>query len=612
MDKERSGERMRLGAFFHPTGNHVAAWLHPDAQIDAGSNFRHYAEITQTAERGKFDLMFVADAVAVRDGNLSALSRWPQYMVYFDPLTLLPAIAAVTKHIGVVATATTSYNEPYHIARKFASLDHISGGRAGWNVVTSSAVNEAQNFGREQHYEHGERYDRANEFVEVVKGLWDSWEDDAFIRDRSTGRYFDPTKLHALNHKGKNFSVRGPLNVARPPQGHPVLFQAGSSEAGRESAARFAEGVFTPQHTLAGAQEFYRDLKGRMARYGRPPEALKIMPGLNAIVGRTAKEAEEKHRFLQSKIHPDVGLELLSNQLDNMDLSEYDLDGPLPDIPDQVAALAGQTSMRNIVGVDHPADLRAVCWRARPADADRVADRHCRRHGKMVPQLRGRRLPCAPAISAGRAQRFCRSGNPGTTEPRAVPHRIRGRDLARKPGPETAAEPLHDRYHLTTEPTSELAQHLAQRAAGIGLACQPAALQGRHQPFADFVDNAAADALERRADQEPVAADCLDRCRHAISDLVRRADQVEPAIEAFGSELPQSLAAAPLRKLVERTLFAIGCDPWQRRIEIELREVDIGYRADRRQRRLDKARRGDHAAVLGACLLTCLAEDRID
>jgi N-acetyl-S-(2-succino)cysteine monooxygenase len=349
MRNERRGEMMKLGAFFHPTGNHVAAWLHPEAQIDAGTNFGHYAQIAQTAERGKFDLMFVADAVAVRDGNLSALSRWPQYMAYFDPLTLLPAIAAVTKHIGVVATATSSYNEPYHIARKFASLDHISGGRAGWNVVTSSAVNEAQNFGREQHYEHGERYDRANEFVEVVKGLWDSWEDDAFIRDRSTGRYFDPTKLHALNHKGKNFSVRGPLNVARPPQGHPVLFQAGSSEAGRESAARFAEGVFTPQHTLAGAQEFYRDLKGRMARFGRPPEALKIMPGLNAIVGRTVKEAEEKHRFLQSKIHPDVGLELLSNQLDNMDLSEYDLDGPLPDIPDHVAALAGQTSMRNIV-----------------------------------------------------------------------------------------------------------------------------------------------------------------------------------------------------------------------------------------------------------------------
>ena len=349
MNKDRRGEKLHLGAFFHPTGNHVAAWLHPGAQIDAGTNFRHYAEITQTAERGKFDLMFVADAVATRDGRLNALSRWPQYMAYFDPLTLLPALAAVTSHIGLCATATTSYNEPYHIARKFASLDLISGGRAGWNVVTSSNLSEAYNFGREAHYEHGERYDRANEFVEVVKGLWDSWDEDAFLRDRISGRYFDPAKLHLLNHQGKHFSVRGPLNVARPPQGHPVLFQAGSSEPGRDSAARFAEGVFTPQHTLESAQDFYRDLKGRMAQYGRPPEALKIMPGLNAIVGRTSKEAHEKHRFLQSKIHPDVGLELISNQLDNMDLSEYDLDGPLPEIPDHVAALAGQTSMRAIV-----------------------------------------------------------------------------------------------------------------------------------------------------------------------------------------------------------------------------------------------------------------------
>ncbi len=349
MQDERSGEMMKLGAFFHPTGNHVAAWLHPKAQIDAGTNFRHYAEITQTAERGKFDLMFVADAVAVRDGKLNALSRWPQYMAYFDPLTLLPALAAVTARIGLVATATTSYNEPYHIARKFASLDHISGGRAGWNVVTSSNISEAFNFGREQHYEHGERYDRAVEFVDVVRGLWDSWDDDAFLRDRASARYFDPAKIHALNHKGQHFSVRGPLNVARPPQGHPVLFQAGSSDVGREVAARFAEGVFTPQHSLADAQEFYRDLKGRMARYGRPPEALKIMPGLNAIVGRTKKEAEEQHRFLQESIHPDVGLELLSNQLGNFDLSEYDPDGPLPEIPAGATALSGQTSMRHIL-----------------------------------------------------------------------------------------------------------------------------------------------------------------------------------------------------------------------------------------------------------------------
>ena len=192
MQRDPSRGQMHLGAFFHPTGHHVASWLHPDAQIDAGTNFRHYVELAQMSERAKFDLMFLADALAVRDGNLEPLSRWPQYMAYFDPLTLLPALAAVTTHIGLVATATTSYNEPYHIARKFASLDHISGGRAGWNVVTSANISEAFNFGREAHFEHGERYDRALEFTEVVFGLWDSWDDDAFLRDRTTGRYFDP------------------------------------------------------------------------------------------------------------------------------------------------------------------------------------------------------------------------------------------------------------------------------------------------------------------------------------------------------------------------------------------------------------------------------------
>src|SRR5277367_5055169 len=351
MNHDRRGERLKLGAFFHPTGNHVAAWLHPAAQIDARTNFRHYAQITQTAERGKFDLMFVADAVAVRDGKLAALSRWPQYMAYFDPMTLLPALAAVTTHIGLCATATTSYNEPYHIARKFASLDHISGGRAGWNVVTSSNISEAYNFGREQHYQHSERYDRAVEFVEVVRGLWDSWDDDAFVRDRASGRYFDPAKVHVLDHKGAHFSVRGPLNVARPPQGHPVIFQAGSSEVGKELAARFAEAVFTPQHTLAGAQAFYRDLKGRLGKFGRSADHLKVLPGLNAIVGRTEAEAREKHAFLQSLIHPAVGLEVLSNAIGGFDLSPYDLDGPLPDAAFHGKPNSGSTtSFANVMG----------------------------------------------------------------------------------------------------------------------------------------------------------------------------------------------------------------------------------------------------------------------
>ena len=349
MQRDPSRGQMHLGAFFHPTGHHVASWLHPDAQIDAGTNFRHYVELAQMSERAKFDLMFLADALAVRDGNLEPLSRWPQYMAYFEPITLLSGIAGLTERIGLVSTATTSYNEPYNVARKFASLDHISGGRAGWNVVTSANISEAFNFGREAHFEHGERYDRALEFTEVVFGLWDSWDDDAFLRDRATGRYFDPAKLHTLNHKGEHFSVRGPLNVARPPQGRPVIFQAGSSEVGRELAARTAEAVFTPQHSLEGAQAFYRDLKGRMAKYGRSPEHLVVMPGLNPIVGRTRREAEEKHRYLQSLIHQDVGLELLSNALADFDLRPYDLDGPLPEAAYSVTPKGSTTSFRNVL-----------------------------------------------------------------------------------------------------------------------------------------------------------------------------------------------------------------------------------------------------------------------
>lgn len=326
--REKRGQ-IRLGGFFHPTGNHVAAWLHPHSQIDAGINFRHYVELAQIAEQAKFDLIFVADTVATRDGNIDALKRWPQYMAFFDPTMLMAGIAASTKHIGLVATASTSFNEPYNIARRFASLDWISGGRAGWNVVTSSQPAEGYNFGMNSLPPHDERYARAREFVEVCRGLWDSWEDDAFVRDRALALYFDPAKLHHLRHQGKYFSVRGPLNAARSPQGHPVLANAGVSDTGREFAASIAEIVFTPLLTLEQAQTLYRDLKGRMEKYGRRPEHLKVMPGLNAVVGRTDDEAEELHQFLQSKIHPDVGRQLLSTEL-GVDLSSFPVDGPLP------------------------------------------------------------------------------------------------------------------------------------------------------------------------------------------------------------------------------------------------------------------------------------------
>jgi alkanesulfonate monooxygenase len=349
MRSQRPNETMKLGAFFHPTGNHVASWMHETAQIDAGTNFRHYTRLAETAEAGKFDLLFVADALATRDGDLGPLSRWPQYMVYFDPVPLMSALSVLTKHIGVVCTATTSYNEPYNIARRFATLDHISGGRAGWNVVTSSNLSEAYNFGREAHFEHDARYDRADEFVAVVQGLWDSWDDDALLRDRAQARYFDPAKVHTLDHHGEHFKVRGPLNVARSPQGHPVIFQAGSSEVGRELAAKTAEGVFTPQHTLKGAQEFYKDVKGRMAKYGREPDQLKIMPGFNSIVARTTAEAKDKHASLQSKIHPEVGLALLSTALGNFPLKDVDIDGPLPKEADSWKTNMGQTSYKNVM-----------------------------------------------------------------------------------------------------------------------------------------------------------------------------------------------------------------------------------------------------------------------
>ncbi|GLV56807.1 monooxygenase [Dictyobacter sp. S3.2.2.5] len=329
----RQGQ-FKLGAFLQNTGHHVAAWRHPDSRADGGLDFAHYRQLAQTAERAKFDMVFLADGVAVRrDQNPESLSRSGQ-IVHFEPLTLLSALAAVTDHIGLVATASTTYNEPYHIARKFASLDYLSHGRSGWNVVTSATEAEALNFNREQHMEHALRYERAREFLQVTLGLWDSWDDDAFLRDKESGIYVDPDKVHALNHKGKHFSVRGPLNVARPPQGYPVIVQAGASEDGQDFAASTAEVIFTAQQTLQEAQAFYAGIKGRLANYGRSPDQLKIMPGVFPVIGRTETEARAKYDQLQNLIHPKVGLALLSGNLGGFDLSAYPLDGPLPDLPE--------------------------------------------------------------------------------------------------------------------------------------------------------------------------------------------------------------------------------------------------------------------------------------
>ena len=277
-------------------------------------------------------MIFLADGVGTRGDDVAFLSRTAHsYQAQFEPITLLSALAAVTERIGLVGTASTSFNEPYHVARKFASLDHISGGRAGWNLVTSSSEYEALNFNRDHHFAHAERYQRAEEFADVVTGLWDSWDDDAFLYDKAGGQFYDPSRRHVLGHKGTHFSVRGPLNVARTPQGHPVVVQAGSSEPGKELAARSGEVVFTAQQTLADAVAFYADLKGRLARYGRAPDDLKIMPGVFPVVGRSESEAREKFEALQSLIDPVVGLALVSG-LTGVNLSGYPLDGPIPEL----------------------------------------------------------------------------------------------------------------------------------------------------------------------------------------------------------------------------------------------------------------------------------------
>ncbi len=322
--------KIRLGVSMIGMGYHLAGWRHPDASAGGNMELQHAIRVTQAAERGLLDMAFLADGVGIRFNDVpkGALSHTSKN-VQFEPLTLLSALAMVTKHVGLAATASTTYNEPYHIARKFASLDHISGGRAAWNVVTSATDMEAQNFGLVGAPPKTGRYDRAIEFVEVVKGLWESWEDDAFVRDKASGLNYDPAKVHVLNHEGAHFRVKGPLNVARTPQGRPIIIQAGASDQGRELAAATADVIYAAAQTLDDARAYYSDVKGRMAKYGRDPDHLKIMPGIMAVPGRTRQEAQDRYQVLQDLVQPVVGLGALANYLG--DLSAYDLDGPVPE-----------------------------------------------------------------------------------------------------------------------------------------------------------------------------------------------------------------------------------------------------------------------------------------
>jgi FMN-dependent oxidoreductase (nitrilotriacetate monooxygenase family) len=352
--------QLRLGAFMRPVSLHTGAWRYPGAYPDANFNFHHIKSFAQKLEAAKFDAFFMADHLAVLNMPVEALRR-SHTVTSFEPFTLLSALAAVTERIGLVATASTTYDEPYHIARRFASLDHISGGRAGWNIVTTSNPDAALNFGLDADVEHGERYKRAREFYDVVTGLWDSFADDAFIRDRDSGIFFDPAKMHALAHKGDELSVRGPLNIARPPQGWPVIVQAGQSEPGRQLAAETAEVVFCAPRDLAGGKALYADIKARMAAISRNGDHLKILPAAFVIIGDRVEQAKAKRATLDGLVHYDSGIASLSISLGH-DASGFDPDKPLPPIPESNASKTSRAQVIKL-GEDEGLTVRQLAQR---------------------------------------------------------------------------------------------------------------------------------------------------------------------------------------------------------------------------------------------------------
>jgi FMN-dependent oxidoreductase (nitrilotriacetate monooxygenase family) len=328
-----SGDRkMRLGAFLMAGGHHIAAWRHPLAHAEAGVDIDHFIALARIAERGKFDMIFVEDAAAIRERNPDMASQAARSTA-FEPLSLLAALAVNTSHIGLVATASTTYNEPYGLARTFASLDQLSGGRAGWNLVTSASELEAENFASSGLRPHSERYERAEEFADAALAIWDGVEDGAYLPQGGT-KFADRAKLHPLNHHGKHFFVEGLLESPRSPQGRPIMVQAGASDVGKELAARTADVVFAASQTIGEAQAYYVDVKSRLAKYGRRSGDVKIMPGISPIVGATEAEAKAKFRALQELIPDAVGVALLASYLSIQDLSAYPLDGPLPDMPE--------------------------------------------------------------------------------------------------------------------------------------------------------------------------------------------------------------------------------------------------------------------------------------
>ncbi|AFC31173.1 YxeK2 [Paenibacillus mucilaginosus 3016] len=435
--------QMRLGAFLSGAGHHVAAWRYPDARERGILDFEHYKHLAQTAERAKFDMIFFADILAVSDDLDTAVS----YMspIRPEPVTLLSALSVVTERIGLTGTLSSTYSEPFNVARQFAMLDHLSRGRAAWNVVTTSSRGAAANFGQEKHLEHHLRYERAREYVDVVTKLWDSWEDDALLFDKELGLFADRSKVHRVDHRGDWFSVKGPLNIARSPQGRPVLIQAGSSEDGRDFAAQTAEVIFTAWQTLGEARAFYDDVKGRAVRYGRSREDVKILPGVMPIIGATDAEAREKYDHFQSLIHPKAGITLLSGMIGH-DLSGYDPHEPFPDLPRYRRRCqrppASHQGHRKTRCPLHPGGQPPHCGGPRPPDHPRLARQHRGSTAGMVRGRRLRRLQHHGAVLPRRPRGIRRPRDPRAAEPRPVPYGVRGPHPAREPGPAAPGEPI--------------------------------------------------------------------------------------------------------------------------------------------------------------------------
>ena len=338
--------QFHLGAFMRPVGIHTAWWRVPGAYTDANFSLQPMVRFAQALERARFDAFFMADHLAMLNMPMDALRR-SATATSFEPLTLLSALAMVTERIGLVATASITFDEPYHVARRFASLDHISAGRAGWNIVTTANPDAALNFGYDDQIDHDERYRRAREFYDVVTGLWDSWADDAWVRDPASGIFFEPSRMPTLAHVGEHLAVRGPLNIARPVQGWPVIVQAGASEAGRALAAATAEVIFASSRTLEDGQAFYADMQSRLAAAGRASDSLKILPGVLVVLDRTTEEARARKAELDSLVHPDPGVPNLSIRL-GVDASGFKLDAPLPELP---PTNQGQSSQATLVAL---------------------------------------------------------------------------------------------------------------------------------------------------------------------------------------------------------------------------------------------------------------------